>query len=429
MSSASQISRRTVLKRASALVIAPVATKQEKWPTINYNYGSKPSTVVVGAGAFGGWTALYLLRQGYDVTLCDTWGPGNARASSGGETRLARCMYGDKQVYFDLARRALTLWKEHQAQFSQPVFYSTGLLVFCQMEHYDYAEQARSLYQEAQMPLEWLSPDEIQQYFPLVRTDDLNHAVYDPSAGFVLARQACTEVVNQFTREGGKFRQAHALPNETRNGKLASVRLSDNSTLTADCYVFAGGPWLGQAFPELLQNKLRVTRQPVFMFGLPPQFSTTLAQRPLPTWMNRDLANQERHYGVPSSDYRGFKIGWAPPNTELFDPTHNDRLVRPEEVEQARTLLTHRFPFMKDAPLLESRVCQHTDTFDKHFITDRHPDLANTWILGGGSGHAFKHAPALGELASQLITDEQEVPALFSFSRFSTAEGFTQQHH
>ena len=426
---ANRITRRDLLKQASTLALTPLAINSEKWTTINYNYGSKPSAVVVGAGAFGGWTALYLLREGYDVTLFDTWGPGNARASSGGETRLDRCMNGDKRVYLDLARRALTLWKENEAQFDQQLFYPTGLLIFCQMEHYDYAEQARPLYEEAQMPLEWLAPDEIARRFPLVRTDDLHHAVYDPSAGFVLAREACTQVVKQLTREGGTFQQTQVLPGDTQSEQLNGVSLADGSTITADRYVFANGPWLGEAFPELLQDKLRVTRQPVYMFGSPSQFSATSKESQLPTWMNRDLANQERHYGVPGNDYRGFKIGYAPADAKPFDPTNDHRLVQPEEVEQTRALLAYRFPFMKDAPLLESRVCQHTDTFDKHFIMDRHPDLQNTWILGGGAGHAFKHAPALGELAAQLITDQKDVPSLFSFQRFSSTNGFTRQHH
>lgn len=426
---ADQITRRDLLKQASTLALTPLAINQNKWSSINYNYGSKPSAAVVGAGVFGGWTALFLLRQGYDVTLCDTWGPGNARASSGGETRLVRCMYGDKRLYFNLARRALTLWKEQQTNFDQPVFHQTGLLIFCQMKHYDYAEQARPLYKEAKMPLEWLSPEEVSQRFPRVRTDDLNHAVYDPSAGFVLARESCNQVVKQFIREGGNFLQTQALPTGTQNGQLNRVRLADGTTLTADCYVFANGPWLCQTFLELLQDKLRVTRQPIFMFGSPPQFSATSEESQLPTWMNRDLANQERHYGVAGNDRRGFKIGWAPAEVKLFNPTHDNRLVRPEEVAQARALLAHRFPFMKDAPLLESRVCQHTDTFDKHFIMDRHPDLKNTWILGGGSGHAFKHAPALGELAAQLITNQKETPSLFSFQRFLPSSDFTQKHH
>ena len=158
-------------------------------------------------------------------------------------------MYGDKQEYFDLARRALTLWKEHESTFGQQLFYRSGLLIFCQMEHYDYAEQARPLYEEAQMPLEWLSPHEIHQHFPLVRTDDLHHAVYDPSAGFVSARQSCSLVVEQMIKEGGVFRQTQALPDQIQDGALQSVKLADGSTLSADCFVFAGGPWLGNAFP------------------------------------------------------------------------------------------------------------------------------------------------------------------------------------
>ncbi|MGB3589898.1 MAG: FAD-dependent oxidoreductase, partial [Tunicatimonas sp.] len=306
-----KITRRNLLKKTTALAFTPLIASQHQWKTINNNFGSKPSVVVVGAGAFGGWTALYLLRQGYDVTLCDTWGAGNARASSGGETRLVRCMYGDKREYFDLARRALTLWKENKAQFGQKLFHQTGLLIFCQMEYYDYAEQARPLYQEAQMPLEWLSPEEVSQRFPLVRTDDLHHAVYDPSAGFVLALESCRQVVKQFIREGGMFKQTQALPDKEQNGQLKKVLLADGTNLSADCYVFANGPWLRQTFPELLQDKLRVTRQPVFMFGSPPQYSATTQENQLPTWMNRDLANKERHYGVAGNDHRGFKIGWA----------------------------------------------------------------------------------------------------------------------
>src|SRR5437868_2835200 len=58
--------------------------------------------IVIGAGAFGGWTALHLLRKGYKVTLIDQFGPGNNQSSSGGETRIIRALYGNRQIYFDL---------------------------------------------------------------------------------------------------------------------------------------------------------------------------------------------------------------------------------------------------------------------------------------------------------------------------------------
>src|ERR687898_563462 len=93
-------------------------------PTLQKSAGKKldslpkgSSIVVVGAGAFGGWSSLFLLRNHYKVTLIDAWGPGNSRSSSGDETRVIRSTYGDNQFYFDLNVRALTLWKENQACF------------------------------------------------------------------------------------------------------------------------------------------------------------------------------------------------------------------------------------------------------------------------------------------------------------------------
>jgi glycine/D-amino acid oxidase-like deaminating enzyme len=74
-----------------------------------------PHVAVVGAGAFGGWTALMLLRKGARVTLLDAWGPGNPRASSHGETRVIRAMYGGDRAMTAMAARALTLWGEKPA--------------------------------------------------------------------------------------------------------------------------------------------------------------------------------------------------------------------------------------------------------------------------------------------------------------------------
>src|SRR5947208_8502023 len=73
---------------------------------------SKLHVAVIGAGAFGGWTALHLLRRGARVTLLDAWGPGNSRASSGGETRVIRGTYGPNQPYTKMAVRARQLWQK-----------------------------------------------------------------------------------------------------------------------------------------------------------------------------------------------------------------------------------------------------------------------------------------------------------------------------
>src|SRR3954469_3481580 len=84
--------------------------------------------VVVGAGAFGGWTALSLLRAGARVTLLDAWGAGNARSTSGGETRIIRAVYNGEAVYTQLADRALTLWRDAESRWRRQVMFTTGAL-------------------------------------------------------------------------------------------------------------------------------------------------------------------------------------------------------------------------------------------------------------------------------------------------------------
>src|SRR3984885_12939288 len=98
---------------------------------------------VIGAGAFGGWTALYCLRGGARVTLLDAWGPGNSRASSGGETRIIRGAYGPERHYTELAARSFVLWKQHEAEWKQKFFFPIGVL---------WMAEAEDAYERASLP-------------------------------------------------------------------------------------------------------------------------------------------------------------------------------------------------------------------------------------------------------------------------------------
>ena len=81
--------------------------------------------------------------------------------------------------------------------------------------------------------------------------------------------------------------------------------------------------------------------------------------------------------------------------------------------------MAFRFPAMKDAPLIETRVCQYEQTPDSHFIVDRHPRMNNVWLVGGGSGHGFKHGPALGEMMAESIVKRCAVAMPLADSRGS----------
>ena len=189
--------------------------------------------------------------------------------------------------------------------------------------------------------------------------------------------------------------------------------LADGSKLTADGYVFACGPWLGKLFPETIGDLVRPTKQDVFFFETPPG-DDRFSDARLPVWAD----HRDRFvYGIPAGDGRGFKIGDDTRGPE-FDPTSGERTVSGETLEIIRQYLGFRFPAMKGAPLVETQVCQYEDTPDHHFIIDRHPQVENVWIVGGGSGHGFKHGPVIGEMVAELVMDGDCVDPIFRLGRF-----------
>ena len=375
---------------------------------------NKPHIAVVGAGAFGGWTALYLLRGGARVTLLDAWGPGNSRASSGGETRVIRGAYGPDQPYTKLAAHALELWKQHESQWKRKSFFPIGVLW---MVEGDGAFERGSLpvLKAAGIPFEQLSVNELAKRWPQISFQNVEWGIYEPQSGYLLARASAQAVVEQFIAEGGEYRQVAVAANGLDDGDWKSLPLSDGSTLAADRYVFACGPWLGKLFPRTVGPHFVATKQDVFFFGTPAGDSS-YDEGNVPVW-----ADHSDHfmYGIPGNQGRGFKLADDTRGPE-FDPTSGQRLVSEDRLTKARRYLAYRFPGMKDAPLIETRVCQYENTTDHNFIVDRHPANQILWIVGGGSGHGFKHGPALGEMTASLVLKDETAEPVYRLARFET---------
>jgi glycine/D-amino acid oxidase-like deaminating enzyme len=360
---------------------------------------------VIGAGAFGGWTALHLIRKGYQVTLVDAWGPGNSRSSSGDETRVIRSTYGSNEFYFDLNVRALQLWKEHEQRWKKKLFQNKGVLWMCYQEQTPIVDDSIPFAEKHGMPYERLSLDEIKKRFPQINTEDLHHAYLDSFGGCLRAREACQQVQKSFSEEGGTYTQAFAQPGKIEKNRLADIQLSNGNGLQADAYIFACGSWLGTMFPETLKHTITCTKQEVYYFGVPAHHA--LALDSMPVWV--DVDGQDFYYGIPGNQHRGFKIG-VDKRGEKFDPTLGERTANPEVLEKARNFLAHRFPNLKHAPLIENRVCPYENSPDGNFIFDQHPGAENVFFMGGGSGHGFKHGPAFGELVTSIALGERAIP-------------------
>jgi glycine/D-amino acid oxidase-like deaminating enzyme len=380
---------------------------------------SRSSVAVVGAGAFGGWAAFQLLKEGAKVTLLDAWGPGNSRASSGGETRVIRATYGSGRIYTQMVARALELWKQYEQQWNLKLFFPSGVLWMAGADD-SYERAALPLMTEAGVPFEKLSAAECAKHWPQINFEGISWAVYEPDSGYLAARRACEAVLNAFLKEGGKYSQTQVTPGQIVSNRMQGVKLGSGEVLHADSYVFACGPWLGEVFPFLAPS-ITPTRQEVFFFGSSAgDLRFTDAQ--LPVWSD-DASHQlegfpGRHtfYGIPGNHWRGFKIA-DDMRGPIIDPTTMERQISAEGLAAARAYLRLRFPALADAPLMESRVCQYENSTDQNFILDHHPEAKNVWIVGGGSGHGFKHGPAFGTIVSDAVLGLKPPPAEFKLGR------------
>ncbi len=378
---------------------------------------SNPHIAVIGAGAFGGWTALHLLEHGARVTLLDAWGPGNSRSSSGGETRIMRGTYGPDQPYTRLAARALKLWTKYERRWKRQFLHRTGVLWMVSDREDSFERGSLPMLRRSHIKFQELSTAAMKRRWPQINFAGIHWGIYEPECGYLDARSSCQAVVDAFASQGGSYRQLAVSPDGLddagRGPRLHSIALSDGSRLKADHYVFACGPWLGKLFPETLGKIIRATKQDVFFFG-PPARDARFTDAHLPVWADH---HDRFIYGIPGGDRRGFKVA-DDTRGQPFDPTDGERVVSPATLQRIREYIAFRFPAMKDAPLIESRVCQYEQTPDSNLIVDRHPRMENVWLLGGGSGHGFKHGPALGEIMAELILNDGEPDADLRLSRF-----------
>lgn len=369
---------------------------------------------MIGAGAFGGWTALHLLDGGARVTLLDAWGPGNSRASSGGETRVFRGAYGPDQPYTEMAARAFSLWRKYEKRWKRHFLHPSGVLWLAGREDDSYERGSIVPLRQAGMKFEELSQADMRKRWPQMQYNDIEWGIFEPECGYLDARASCRSVVDAFVARGGEYRQVAVVGGGLENFR-GRVKLSDGTWLSADAFVFACGPWLGKLFPKTIGDLVRPTKQEVFFFGPPSRDGVWFTEAHLPVWGDH---HERFFYGIPGSGRRGFKIA-DDTRGPAFDPTCGERTITPEGLQTVREYLAHRFPGLKGAPLLEARVCQYEETPDGHFIVDRHPEAPNGWLLGGGSGHGFKHGPAIGEMMANLILKEGEPDKLWRLSRFS----------
>jgi sarcosine oxidase len=364
--------------------------------------------VVIGAGVFGAWTALTLRRAGHSVMLVDAYGPGNSRASSGGETRIIRMAYGADELYTRWAIASLPRWKELGEESGQTVFLNTGVLWLAD-DADQYSRTSFEVVKQHGVAVEEMKHAELARRYPQFALDDVTRGFLEVGSGVLMARRGVQAVVERAVALGADYREA-AIESPKAGAKLEGVRTRDGSQIGAGAYVFACGPWLPRIFPELLGERIFPTRQEVFFFGAPPG-DARFRPPAMPTW----LRHSEDVYGMPDIENRGVKIS-LDRHGEAFDPETGSRVVSQAGVAAMRNVVACRFPALADAPIVETRVCQYENTSSGDFLIDRHPEWPNVWLVGGGSGHGFKHGPMVGDYVASMIAGSGTPEPRFALS-------------
>src|SRR5215469_6538971 len=369
---------------------------------------------VIGAGVFGAWTACHLAKRGMRVVLVEAYGPGHSRASSGGETRIIRMGYGPDELYTRWSQRSLVQWKEFFAAIKQKLFLETGVLWMAGKDDARLRETAATL-KQCGVVFEEYDRAALEKKYPQIALEEIQKGIFEPRSGVLMARRAVAAVVDDAVRRGVEYRSAQAT-NPREAGRVEHIVTSQGERIAAGQFVFACGAWLGKIFPDVLGARIFPSRQEVFFFGIPPG-DTRFAPPALPTW----LFQEDLVYGMPDIEGRGLKIAFDE-HGERVDPDTQSRIVSPEMTKAVRAYVARRFPGLGDAPIVETRVCQYENTSSGDFLIDRHPEMENVWFAGGGSGHGFKHGPAVGEyLARQLRGGSRPEPR-FSLEKKETTQ-------
>jgi sarcosine oxidase len=369
---------------------------------------------VIGAGVFGAWSAWHLARRGQRVVLLEAYGPGNARASSAGETRIIRMGYGADELYTRSSQRSLEQWKAFFAATGQPLYHETGVLWLAGADDSRVRDSMATL-KRCEIHFEELERSELERRYPQISFEHVTRGFLEPQSGVLMARRAVAAVVEDAAKNGVEFRVAQ-VETPTGRGRLDAVKCSNGDAVAAGQFVFACGSWLGKVFPGILGSRIFPSRQEVFFFGVPAG-DQRFAPPALPTW----LFQEDEYYGMPDIEGRGLKIA-LDHHGERVDPDTQMRIATVEEAHVVGEYVGKRFLALRNAPIVETRVCQYENTSNGDFLIDRHPELQNVWFAGGGSGHGFKHGPAVGEYVADRVVGRGTAEPRYSLMTKETVQ-------
>ncbi len=370
---------------------------------------------VVGLGAIGSAIAEHCARRGARVIGLEQFSRGHELGSSAGRTRMIRQAYFEDPAYVPLVRRSYELWSRLEAESGENLLTLTGVLAVGKEESEIIVGTQRAS-EEHGVPIELLSAPEIVGRYPIFQLQADEVGILEPGGGVLQPERAIGTQLKAAQARGAELRFNSRMTGWQWRKEHFEVALADGSIISAQQVVLAVGPWF-QAEAATLGVRINVQRNVQVWFEAPGHAYA-------PDQMPAFLLDRE---GLPSPLYgfanfgEGVKVAFHGFG-ESVDPDEIDR-----EVDQEKDIapVTRALePWMPGLPQnsLAAKICMYSLTPDQHFVIDRHPEYDRLLLCGGFSGHGFKFAPVIGEIAAEWLLDGETQHAIdfLSLHRFSS---------
>jgi sarcosine oxidase len=351
---------------------------------------------VVGAGTMGSFALWQLAERGVSAIGFDRFEPGHDQGSGHGESRIIRTAYAEGSSYVPLVRSAFPLWRELERQTGEDILTMTGGLIIGHPEGDLVRDALRSLRDHA-LPHEVLGADRVRERYPQHAVSPEDVAVHEETAGVLRPEKAIQAAARQAQELGATLHPNTVVEAVEETGGGVEIR-AGGRTYRARRAIVSVGSWLGGLLPDL-KLPLVVERQILAWF--PAGEPTLFYPDRCPIFIREE--GDVNWYGFPTLNGETVKTAVHHRGQET-DPDSIDRDVGPEDVAPISRLVGEYLPGLSPKPV-RSKVCMYTNTPDHDFLVGPAPGRSNLVLLGGFSGHGFKFAPVMGEIAADLATE------------------------
>jgi sarcosine oxidase len=361
--------------------------------------------IVLGLGGMGASTLAALSRRGVDALGIDQEPRPHARGSSHGGSRIIRRAYFEHADYVPLLNASFEGWWRLEQASGSTCLHRTGVLLVGPADS-RIIEASRSSADAHGVPVELFDPDRMRRRFPQFARDRGWWGLFEPDAGFVDPEAGVHAHLAMARRSGASIRRPMKVLSVDGDDHQAVVR-TDREEIRTNRLVVAAGAWTSSLLGDHLSVPLIPNRKAMVWFE--PVDPRACSPAEMPAWLIDDGHAAGCYYGVPAwpgqSAPLGVKIGLHGPG-RVVDPDASYEIteITPEVVDRFTVDLADRLPGVLKGPIA-AQACLYTMSPDEHFVVDRLPGRGSMVVVGGFSGHGYKFAPVIGEIAADLAID------------------------